>query len=162
MKTELQKLLIEAENLQEQNKKFFANLRKKKPKNLDYIVQELHLEAFDKINCLECANCCKSLGPRITDKDIEKLSKALKMKSAAFIETYLRIDEDRDFVFKTMPCPFLMNDNYCMVYENRPKACREYPHTDSRQFYKLLNLTLQNTKTCPAVVLIVEELKKKI
>jgi len=57
-------------------KKLFA----KKPKNLDEIVHDLHDEAFSKFNCLDCANCCKTIGPRLMDKDIERLAKHLKMK----------------------------------------------------------------------------------
>jgi hypothetical protein len=45
-----------------------------------------------------------------------------------------------------------MPDNYCMVYESRPKACREYPHTDRKKFAQLLSLTEKNLDTCPAVL----------
>jgi Fe-S-cluster containining protein len=124
-------------------------------------VHNLHNKVFEHTNCLECANCCKTLGPRITDKDIKRLSKHLKLSEQKFINQYLIIDEDNDYVFATMPCPFLMPDNYCMVYEYRPKACREYPHTDSRKFYKLLNITRKNASTCPAVYEIIEGLKKE-
>ena len=143
------------------NSKFLNNLRKKKPKDLDYVVAELHDEAFEHIDCLECGNCCRSLGPRILDKDIKKMAKALRMKPNEVIAKYLRIDEDNDYVFKTMPCPFLLPDNYCLIYENRPKACREYPHTDSRKFHNLLKITLENTAICPAIPEIIDGLKKE-
>ena len=107
-------------------------LKTKKPKNLDDVVHCLHDEAFAKFNCLDCANCCKTIGPRLIDKDIERLAKQLKMKTADFMSQYILTDEDGDYVFKEHPCPFLLPDNYCMVYENRPKACREYQHTDRK------------------------------
>jgi len=141
-------------------KKLFSSLKKRKPKKLDTIVHQAHEEVFDEIDCLECANCCKTLGPRVTDVDIARLAKHLKIKPGKLIENYLRIDEDGDYVFKEMPCPFLMPDNYCMVYDSRPKACREYPHTDRKRFYQLLNLTQENVKTCPAVYEIVERIKE--
>lgn len=140
---------------------FLKRLKKKPPKNLDDVVHELHDEAFAAFNCLNCANCCKTIGPRLTDKDIERLAKHLKMKPAAFAEQYIRTDEDGDFVFKSHPCPFLLPDNYCMVYENRPKACREYPHTDRKRFYQILTLSHKNCETCPVVYEIFEELKTK-
>ena len=136
-------------------------LKTKKPKNLDDVVHELHDEAFAKFNCLDCANCCKTIGPRLIDKDIERLAKHLKMKTADFMSQYILTDEDGDYVFKEHPCPFLLPDNYCMVYENRPKACREYPHTDRKRFYQILSLSHKNCETCPVVFEIFEELRTK-
>ncbi len=150
----------QAKNTEESTKALFKRLKKKKPKDLDKIVHDLHFEVFDEVDCLKCANCCRGLGPRVTDKDVERLSKAERMKPAKFVETYLQVDEDNDYVFKTMPCPFLMSDNCCIVYESRTKACREYPHTDRKKFFQLLNLTLKNIPVCPAVFHIVERLKE--
>ena len=135
-------------------------LKRKKPKTLDNFVHNLHDEAFDEFDCLDCANCCKTIGPRLTNKDIERLAKHLKMKLSVFMSQYILTDEDGDFVFKEHPCPFLMPDNYCMVYENRPKACREYPHTDRKRFYQILELSHKNCETCPVVSDIFQELKK--
>ncbi len=144
----------------QETKAFVKKLKKKRPKNLDPIVHSLHEEAFSKFDCLDCANCCKTIGPRLTDKDIDKLAKHFRVKASDFISQYLNIDEDNDYVFNTSPCPFLMPDNYCMVYENRPKACREYPHTDRKKFYQLLPLSHKNCETCPVVYSIFEDLKK--
>jgi uncharacterized protein len=151
-----------AQKAYHENALFFKQLKKRIPPNLDEIVLDLHNEAFSKIDCLQCGNCCRSLGPRITDRDIEKLSKYVKLRPSEFSEKYLRIDEDGDYVFKSMPCPFLGADNYCSVYAERPKACREYPHTDDRKFFQKLDITLENTHTCPVVFEIVEGLKQKI
>jgi Fe-S-cluster containining protein len=148
----LENLEINQQKHKAEIKKVFKHLKKKKPKQLDNIVHDLHDEVFDKVDCLSCANCCKTLGPRITDNDVARLSKHFKIKPSEFVSQYLRIDEDNDFVFKEMPCPFLMPDNYCMVYESRPKACREYPHTDRKRFYQLLSLSEKNIATCPAVL----------
>lgn len=140
---------------------FIKKLKKKKPKNLDRAVQELHDEAFSEFDCLDCANCCKTLGPRLTNKDIERLAKHHKMKTSDFTNQYILTDEDGDFIFNKQPCPFLLPDNYCLVYENRPKACREYPHTNRKRFYQILELSHKNCETCPVVFDIFGELKKK-
>jgi len=161
MKTIIEKLPKLGLQKQKENKKFFANLKKKKPSKLDQIVQELHDDEFLKIDCLECANCCITTGPLITKKDIDRISKHLKLKPEKFIEQYLRIDEDNDYVFKSMPCPFLGSDNYCFIYDVRPRACKEYPHTDRKRFYQILDITLKNTFICPAVYNIIENLKLK-
>ena len=139
---------------------FIKKLKKKKPKNLDNIVHKLHDESFAEFDCLDCANCCKTIGPRLSDKDIERLSKHLKMKTSDFTDQYIITDEDNDFVFKNHPCPFLLPDNYCLVYESRPKACREYPHTNRKRFYQILELSHKNCETCPVVFDIFKELIK--
>lgn len=82
------------------------------------------------------------------------------MRTPDFISQHLYMDEDRDYVFRQTPCPFLMADNYCCVYENRPRACREYPHTDRTRFYQILNLTLKNCEVCPVVFAITDELTR--
>jgi len=137
----------------------FLKKNKKKLEKMDSVVLGLHDEVMAKTDCLQCANCCRSLGPLITNKDIDHIAKALRMKSADVISTYLKIDEDSDFVFNNMPCPFLMDDNYCSIYEHRPKACREYPHTDRTKFYQIFNLTIKNTYTCPVAYEVLEKLK---
>ncbi len=157
----LSELRNRALDLEPETKSFFAKLRKKKPKNLDKIVHELHNEVFQEIDCLNCANCCKSISPTLYDKDVVRLAKHFKMKPSQFVKEYLFIDDESDYVFKQTPCPFLLPDNYCMAYESRPKACREYPHTDRKRFYQILNLTIKNTEICPAVFEVVEKLKNK-
>lgn len=149
-----------AKHAAQSTKKVFAQWAKHPPKNLDVQVQKFHDEAFEKIDCLSCANCCKTTSPIFTNKDVERISKHLKMRPASFVETYLNIDADEDYVLKSSPCTFLDPDNYCGIYDVRPKACREYPHTNRKQFHKILPLTLKNTSICPAVFEIVEKLKK--
>ncbi|RKS53882.1 hypothetical protein BC962_2147 [Gillisia mitskevichiae] len=158
----LKDLPKKAKDKHKENKKFFAKLRKKPPKHLDIQMQELHEEEFKRTDCLTCANCCKTTGPLFTNKDIERIAKHFRQKPVQFIETYLRVDEDNDHVLKQVPCTFLGEDNYCSIYEVRPKACREYPHTDRKDFHKISNITLNNTAICPAAYNIVEEMKRRI
>ena len=151
-----------AKDKHNENKKFFDKLKKKAPKNLDYIMQDLHNREFERTDCLTCANCCKTTGPLFTTADIERIAKHFKMKPQQFIEKYLRVDEDNDYVLQNVPCTFLDAENYCMIYDLRPKACREFPHTDRKKFQQIANLTLKNVAICPAAYNIVEEMKKKI
>ncbi|MDR0227639.1 MAG: YkgJ family cysteine cluster protein [Flavobacteriaceae bacterium] len=151
-----------AKDKHNENKKFFDKLKKKAPKDLDYTMQEIHDSVFKRTDCLSCANCCKTTGPLFTNADIERIAKYLKMKPQQFIDQYLQIDEDSDFVLKSLPCTFLDAENYCMIYDVRPKACREYPHTDRKKFQQISNLTLKNVAICPAAFEVVEEMKKRI
>jgi len=151
-----------AKDKHKENKFFFTKLKKKPPKQLDYMMQELHEKEFVRTDCLQCANCCKTTGPLFTDKDIQRISKHFKMKEHQFISQYLKVDEDNDHVLQGVPCTFLGADNYCSIYGVRPKACREFPHTDRKKFQQISNLTLKNVAICPAAYNIVEEMKKRI
>ena len=131
---------------------------KKKLEKMDLEVHRLHDKWSARIDCLSCGNCCRSLGPRLIDKDVARLAKALRMKSAAVIDKYLKMDEDGDLIFNSMPCPFLGADNFCSVYEARPKACREYPHTDRKKFVQIFKLSVTNAETCPIVYEVLNEL----
>ncbi|MBT8261729.1 MAG: YkgJ family cysteine cluster protein [Bacteroidia bacterium] len=158
----LKQLPQRAKDTHKENKKFFAKLRKKPPKHLDTLMQALHEEEFQRTDCLDCANCCKTTGPLFTDRDIERISRHFRIKPQKFIETYLRIDEENDYVLQSVPCSFLGTDNYCSIYEVRPKACREFPHTDRKKFQQISNLTLKNVAICPAAFNIVEEMKRRL
>ena len=118
----------------------------------------LHEEAFSRINCLECANCCKNYSPRFKTPDIKRIARHLGMKESVFIETYLEVDDDGDFVVKTRPCPFLGVDNFCSIYEERPSDCRRFPYTDEDVIIKRKALTLKNSTFCPITYYVLERL----
>ncbi|MEM6769489.1 MAG: YkgJ family cysteine cluster protein, partial [Bacteroidota bacterium] len=145
------KALGRANEARKANKKFFSKLKARPPKDLDGQFHELHTEVFSEIDCLECANCCKTTSPIFRDIDIERLSRHLRIRPAELVEQHLHLDQEGDYVLNVAPCPFLGPDNYCSVYEARPRACREYPHTDRKNMLQILPLTLRNTLVCPAV-----------
>ncbi len=125
-------------------------------------MQELHEEVFEHLDCLTCANCCKTTSPIVTDRDIDRLAQRLRIKPSQLIDQYLRMDEDNDYVFRSAPCPFLDSDNRCRVYDDRPGACRTYPHTNRKKFYQLLDLTYKNSFICPAVQVMLEKLEMQV
>lgn len=146
-----------------ENKKYFQRLKRRTPKRLDLLMQELHDDEFEKTDCLDCGNCCKTSSPIFTEKDVERISKHLKMKVRDFMTQYLERDEDDFMVLKSVPCTFFdESDNSCFIYKVRPKACAEYPHTNRKKFAQISDLTIKNTEICPATYRIVEELKKRL
>jgi len=149
-----------AANLKKENETFYRRLKLKSPKNLDEVVHQLHEEVFEHTDCLSCANCCKTTSPIFYERDVERAAKAVKLKPGEFTDKYLKRDEDGDLVFRIAPCPFLDAENYCLIYESRPNACREYPHTDRKKIQQILDLTYKNTMICPAVLEITERIKK--
>ncbi len=156
---DLQEFKQRAKDRKQSNKKFIQKLKRQKPRNLDEQFYDLHEEVFQEIDCLDCANCCKTTSPIFIDKDIDRLAKHFRIRPAEFIEKYLHLDKEEDYVLNSSPCPFLGTDNYCSVYENRPRACREYPHTNRRKMHQILDLTYKNTLVCPAVLEIINRLK---
>src|SRR5688572_33281245 len=74
---------------------------------------DLHQQAFSKIDCLQCANCCKNHGATFKPTDIKRISKFLGLKEGEFITTYLRSDDDEEYITKSLPCPFLEPNNEC-------------------------------------------------
>ncbi len=158
---EYKKILERSKSRYQQNKAMGRKLKKMRPKELVKLFQELHDDAFLEIDCLSCANCCTSVGPLVNEQDIERIGKALRLKRKEVIESYLIIDEDNDYVFKEHPCPFLCGDNHCLIYTERPKACREYPHTDQRYIHRYMKQTLENSRLCPAVALMFEEMQRR-
>jgi Fe-S-cluster containining protein len=130
----------------------FSKFIRKRPKELDALFHSGHTEFFQKNSCLTCANCCKTTSPIFRDVDIKRISKQLKIKESVFISRYLKLDEDSDFVLKSSPCVFLdSQDNTCSIYEFRPLACSEYPHTNRKNMHQILRLTERNAEICPAV-----------
>lgn len=120
------------------------------------LLPELHEEAFSKINCLDCARCCRNYSPRFKTPDIKRISKLLGMKESAFIHTYLKLDGDGDYVLQETPCPFIEANNTCRIYEDRPSDCARYPYTDEDVLLKRPALTLKNSEVCPAVFTVLE------
>ena len=145
-----------------ENQRFLKGLKREDERRLDDVFHSAHEEVFSNTDCLQCANCCKTTSPIFYQADIERLSRALRMKPGDFVTQYLQVDEDRDYVLKSAPCPFLGEDNYCSVYEHRPKACREYPHTDRKKVIQILDLTFKNTLVCPAVLQILNKVSERI
>ena len=119
---------------------------------------DLHEAAFEKINCLECANCCKNYSPRFKQPDIKRIAKVLNIKEGDLVARYLKIDEDGDYITRSKPCPFLAGDNTCNIYEDRPGDCRRYPYTDEDVLIKRVQLTLKNTTVCPITHDVMERL----
>jgi len=156
-----QKELDDAYEIKEEITKAFKKLNKKQHSKVDEVFNTLHEEAFETIDCMECANCCKTTSPIFRDIDVKRISKKMKISHANFEKQYLNKDEDGDWVLKSSPCVFLHDDNSCGIYDYRPQACREYPHTDRKRIVSILDLTLKNIEVCPAVAKIAIQIPSK-
>ena len=151
----------QALSLKKVNAVFLEQLRQSKT-DIDSDFHGEHKAVFKELDCLECANCCKTTSPIFLQEDIGRISSYLKIKVGHFILKYLEMDEDGDFVLQKAPCVFLAEDNKCKIYDVRPKACSEYPHTNRKNMIEILDITLENTVVCPAVNEIVKRMRSKL
>jgi len=156
MMLEYRRLIEKVEGNMRHYRVLLNGLSRRRPSDLDTVFREATREAFDEIDCLQCANCCVTTGPLLLERDIDRVARSLRKRPAELVEEMLHRDEDGDWVFRTLPCPFLDEDNRCMIYSKRPKACREYPHTDSRNVHQLFQKTLRNALICPIVARVLQ------
>jgi len=145
-------------NNKEKQKLFKQFLQRADKNKVLQQLPDLHEQAFKTINCLECANCCKNYSPRFKTPDIKRISRHLGLKESQFIDKYLKVDEDGDFVVRSTPCPFLGQDNFCSIYDIRPSDCARFPYTDEDVIVKRQALTLKNSSFCPIVYFVLDKL----
>ena len=157
---DLEKFKIKSHHLKKENSLFLKSLKKKNERKLDDSFHKLHDSVFKKTDCLKCANCCKTTSPMVREIDISKIALHLKQKPSEVISKYFIIEPDGTYIVNSAPCPFLDSENYCSIYTSRPGACREFPHTNRKKMNQLLDITFENTLVCPAVLEIIEQLKK--
>ena len=124
MEKRLEQLPKLAEEAKKENKKYFTNLKKRTPKNLDYVMQELHDAEFAKTDCLDCGNCCKTSSPIFIDKD--SIYESLEFYPALSIvkETLKKVTLDEDVKIYHLRHSFanylylVMNYRGDMLYQN--------------------------------------------
>jgi Fe-S-cluster containining protein len=144
-----------------QFRSFLTKIEKKNPKNIDQVTAKLSPEVWAEVDCLSCANCCKSMSPTFTPKDIKRIAAHLEMKPAEFKETWLEYDKkDKDWVNVSRPCQFLnLTSNMCSIYEVRPADCAGFPHLTKKKFTEYVHVHKQNVEYCPATYKLVEKMK---
>jgi uncharacterized protein len=138
---------------------FLKGLLRRKVRGVDSLTVALHQRAFKTIDCLDCANCCKTMSPTYKKADVKRISKHLGMSFQQYYDKYLYLDESGDYMNKSVPCQFLRKDNKCSIYPVRPSDCSGFPHTQNRDFKLFIAQThIQNIEYCPATMYIVENM----
>ena len=136
--------------------RLLQKVKKRKP-DFNQLVA-IHEEVFKEVDCLKCANCCKTAHPIFSRTDIKRISSYMGTTESAFELQYLQADNEGDYFPKAMPCPFLADDNNCRIYDVRPKSCRSFPHTDSKDGWERPEWMAKNTISCPAAFEIVKRI----
>jgi Fe-S-cluster containining protein len=131
-------------------------------KKQDEIVRSTTDEIWQQIDCTKCANCCKTLPVVVDNADVKRLAARLKVSQQQFLDQYVTTDAFGDKMFASTPCAFLGEDNLCTVYEDRPKACKDFPYLHNAHFTSRSLMMISNTGTCPIVFNVWRELKTRL
>lgn len=130
------------------------------PEALDEKSMTLHDQISSCIDCLSCANCCKTTVTVFKEEDINRASKFLEISKKEFTKKYL-IHDYGEYTTITTPCPFLLPDNKCKIYEARPQACQSFPHTGRSHFLNRLKAHQQNLRVCPITFHVIKGISKE-
>jgi Fe-S-cluster containining protein len=142
---------------------FLTRLEKKAPRGLPGLVAEADKEAWQRTDCLDCANCCKTMSPTYTREDIRRISAHLGMTGKAFREKWLYKDKTGDWMNVQQPCQFLdLKTNLCNIYEVRPRDCAGFPHHHKKMDADYMHVYKQNIEYCPATYRLVEGLMERL
>ena len=143
-------------------RRFLTKLEKTPPRGLDNLAVKTDALVWAETDCLACANCCKTMTPTFTDKDIKRISAHLSMTEDAFRKKWLKKDRSGDWVNTQQPCQFLnLKDNKCSIYEVRPKDCSGFPHHTRRHMVDYMHVFKQNIEYCPATFRLIERMMEK-
>ena len=144
-------------------KSFLTRLLKEQPRGLDKLAASLEKEVWKEVDCLTCANCCKTMSPTFTKTDIKRISKHFDQTPGAFTKQWLRKDRIGDILNKTEPCQFLnLQDNKCSIYEIRPVDCSGFPHLHKKKMVDYIHVHKQNIEYCPATYKLVEKMQESL
>lgn len=139
---------------------FLSKLLREQPRGMDKMAAALEPEIWKEVDCLTCANCCKTMSPTFTKKDIKRISQHFGQTPEAFTKQWLRKDRIGDMLNKTEPCQFLnLQDNKCSIYEIRPLDCSGFPHLPRKRMVDYIHVHKQNIEYCPATYKLVEKMQ---
>lgn len=129
--------------------------------------RELHriaAEVAAQIDCQQCAACCRETRVDVSDAELAEIAGDLKQSPEDVIALYTEPDPaDGRRVLKQVggQCVFLDGSNLCIVYESRPKACREFPHLEAEEVSlgARMSSVCRNAWFCPIVYNTLEQYK---
>ena len=140
---------------------FLTRLKTKTPKGLDTIAATIDKEVWKEVDCLACANCCRTMTPTFTEEDIKRIAGHFKQTPDQFKKKWLYKDKAGDWMNKQTPCQFLdLKTNYCSIYSIRPADCAGFPHLTKKKMVDYMHVHHQNIEYCPATYTMVTKMQE--
>lgn len=124
--------LVQIKRLGEQKRPENERLRRhlKTYRYVERKLIQIARDVQDEVDCTACGNCCRVATAKLTERDVLKLAKHLRIKPEQFIRDYAVEDEEEGLILRREEgrgCVFL-DGNLCTVYEARPASCDHFPH----------------------------------
>jgi hypothetical protein len=142
---------------------FLSKVEKNPPRGLDKLAEKIEKEVWQEVDCLSCANCCKSMTPTFTKKDIARISAHFDQTPEEFKSKWLYLDNNVDWMNTRNPCQFLdKKTNMCSIYAIRPADCAGFPHLAKKKMVEYIHVHKQNVEYCPATYKMVEKMKEML
>jgi Fe-S-cluster containining protein len=128
MITDLVQIRILGEKKRSENERFRRHL--KSHDHSDRILRRIAEGIQEQIECRECANCCKVATAKLSERDVERLARHLRIPPERFLAGYTAMSEEEGRILKRSDetgCVFL-DGKECTVYDARPDTCQRFPH----------------------------------
>ena len=163
MQVNLKSFKQKAKKHEKSFKSFLSKIGRKPPQDLDKNAVVIDAEVWKEVDCLSCANCCKSMSPTFTAADTKRIAAHFSITPKEFKEKWLEYDaKDKDWVNVSQPCQFLnLSTNMCAIYEVRPADCAGFTHLKKKKFVEYLHVHKQNISYCPATFKMVEKMMER-
>lgn len=141
-------------------RRFLTKLEKSTLRGFDGYVGTVEKKVWAEVDCLSCANCCKTMTPTFNEKDLKRISAHFGQTVDEFKKKWLFQERAaaKDWMNRNEPCQFLnLKDNKCSIYAIRPDDCAGFPHL-SKKFKDYAHVHKQNVEYCPATHKLVEKM----
>lgn len=140
-------------------RRFLTKLESNPPRQLDAYALLIDKEVWQETDCLACSNCCRTMTPTYTFKDLQRISAHLNMSMKQFKEKWLYRNREGEWMNVQTPCQFLdRKTNMCSIYAVRPEDCAGFPHLTKKKMTDYIHVHKQNIQHCPATFKMVEKL----
>jgi uncharacterized protein len=121
----------------------------------DRLFRRIARRVEEQIDCKACANCCRQTRVNVSPGEIDTLARYLNLSCEEVTkECTIRDPEDRETILRHTGdgCVFL-DGNLCLVYEARPRACREFPYLagNERSLGGRMPSVCKHASICPIV-----------
>jgi hypothetical protein len=128
MLTDLVQIRLQGEKKRNENERFRRFM--KSHSHSDRVLRRVAGEIEEQIDCTQCANCCKVASVTVSERDIERLARYLRITPAKFQAEYTTRSEKEDPTLRrtTESGCTVLDGNFCNVYDARPDICRRFPH----------------------------------